>query len=380
MATVVIQTIKRKKGMSYKLNYRDPVTGEKKHYKTFKKKREANQVANDLRALLDMGEIPRLRQTKISPLTFKEVGESLKAEWQSRLATKELNQKTFDEYCIWLNVLYRTFGKKILCSIASEAIEKHRNLLAKEKSNVTANRYLSIIKKVFKHGIKVKAVRKDVSREIKLLSEKDHLRNRFLLPHELDEVIKATQFNRGKFYLPAMIYLGAEHGAAKQEVLSLKWGDINFDFNDGIGLIRFFRTKNTRERTELLMPRTRKALLDWKSHLDWKRHRINLAEEKVKSDHVFCRIDGTPLKRFDKAWKAAKEKAGIKDFHFHDLRHTFCSNLILSGSDLKDAKEMIGHANISMTDRYSHLTNAHKFFRQNQLAEYYISAPASPTT
>ena len=125
------------------------------------------------------------------------------------------------------------------------------------------------------------------------------------------------------------------------------------------------------------MPRTREALLSWKNHLEWKRHRINLTEEEVKSDHVFCRLDGTPLKRFDKAWRTTLKKADIKDFHFHDLRHTFCSNLILSGSDLKDAKDMIGHADISMTDRYSHLTNAHKFARQCQLAEYYTSASAS---
>ncbi len=186
--------------------------------------------------------------------------------------------------------------------------------------------------------------------------------------------------NRGKFYLPAIIYLGAEHGASKQEILSLKWEDINFDFKDGIGLIRFFRTKNTKERTELLMPRTREALINWKEHLEWKRHRISVSEEEIKSDHVFCRIDGTPLKRFDKAWHASLKIAGIKDFHFHDLRHTFCSNLILSGSDLKDAKDMIGHADLSMTDRYSHLTNAHKFARQGYLADYYMTQPAHQTT
>ena len=378
MATVVIQTHKRKKGMSYCVMYRDPLTGEKKHYKTFKKKREANQIANDLRTMLDVGEIPKPRQTKISALTFAEVGKSLKEEWQSRLNTKDLSQKTFDEYSIWLNVLNRTFGKKILCSITSKELKEHINNRSKEKSNVTANRTLSILRKVFEHGIKLKAVIRDNSKNVKFLSEKEHIRNKFLLPPQLDKLIEATQYNRGKFYLPAIIYLGAEHGASRQEILSLKWTDIDFNFK-GIGLIHFFRTKNGRERTETLMPRTRKSLLDWKEHLRWKRHRINLVDEEIKSDHVFCRIDGTPIKRFDSAWKASKEKGGIKDFHFHDLRHTFCSNLILSGSGLKDAKDMIGHSDISMTDRYSHLTNDHKFLRQTQLAEYYTSTHSSPT-
>ena len=173
--------------------------------------------------------------------------------------------------------------------------------------------------------------------------------------------------------MPSIIFLGAEHGASKQEVLSLEWSDIDFEFQD-IGLIRFFRTKNTRGRTEFLMPRTKKALLEWKAHLEWKRHRTKMT--RVKSDNVFCRIDGTPIKNFNKSWWACLKAAEIKDFHFHDLRHTFCSNLIMSGGDLKDAKEMIGHADISMTDRYSHLTNDHKHNKQRHLATYYESDPA----
>jgi site-specific recombinase XerD len=43
----------------------------------------------------------------------------------------------------------------------------------------------------------------------------------------------------------------------------------------------------------------------------------------------------------------------------------------LSGADLKEVKEMIGHADISMTDRYSHLTSQHKLKRQQQLAKHY---------
>lgn len=71
------------------------------------------------------------------------------------------------------------------------------------------------------------------------------------------------------------------------------------------------------------------------------------------------------------------KRAKIKDFHFHDLRHTLCSNLILAGAGLKGAKEMIGHADISMTDRYSHLTIQHKHLVQQKLAEHYVHAVTS---
>jgi site-specific recombinase XerD len=45
--------------------------------------------------------------------------------------------------------------------------------------------------------------------------------------------------------------------------------------------------------------------------------------------------------------------------------------LIISGAGIKDAKEMIGHKDISMTDRYSHLTNGRMLALQQQLATHY---------
>jgi site-specific recombinase XerD len=117
------------------------------------------------------------------------------------------------------------------------------------------------------------------------------------------------------------------------------------------------------------MPRTRKALLDWQAHIEWMRKRKRI--EPVDNVFVFCRLNGTPIKRFDKAWRNVLKIAGIDDFHYHDLRHTFCSNLILSGSDLKEVKDMIGHRDLSTTDRYSHLTAVHKKQNQERLAKHY---------
>jgi site-specific recombinase XerD len=101
------------------------------------------------------------------------------------------------------------------------------------------------------------------------------------------------------------------------------------------------------------------------------RHRKKM--EDYSSDLVFCRLDGTPIKRFDKAWREACKIAGFNGLHFHDLRHTFCSNLLLSGVDLKDVKEMIGHRDLSMTDRYSHLNISRKLLSQEKLARFYDS-------
>ena len=368
MATVTIQKRTRKNGIRYLVSYKDPTTGKKKYYKTFYKYREAQQAANDLRSILDSGQLPVTKRTKLNALSFNQVASSLEREWEIRRIRKELSSKTVQEYCIWLGIVGQTFGDELLCGISKEAIISYRDEITERLTNVTANKYLSIIKKVFSHGMSLNAVRYDPSAEIPYLSEKDHQRNRFLLPDGLEKLVEATQQIRAKFYLPAIIYLGAEHGAAKQEILDLEWAKIDFEFK-GTGLISLFRTKNKRERTEFLMPRTKKALLDWKAHLEHMRHRKKISD--IKSDHVFCRLDGTPIKCFNKAWWHTLKIAGITNFHFHDLRHTFCSNLILSGAGLKDAKEMIGHSDISMTDRYTHLTTQRHLQNQRHLAQHY---------
>lgn len=372
MATVFIQKRKRKNRNSYVVYFKDPVTIKLKYFKTFQRQKDAQDAANDLRTLIDTGKSLEIKKNKIKLnfLTFKEVSEQLKIEWGKRLENGDLRQKTFDEYLYMLNSLCKNFGKWLLGEITEENILDYRSNVASKLTNVTSNRNLFIIKQVFKIGAQIRAVLDDIAAPIRYLSEKEQERNKFLMPSELDRVVEASRKGRTKFYLPALIYLGAEHGASKQEALSLKWSDIDFEY-EGQGMIRLFRTKNTKERTEYLMPRTKEAMLEWRDHLERMRHKKKI--KGIKSNHVFCRLNGTPIKRFDKAWRCACKEAGIQDFHFHDLRHTFCSNLLLAGSDLKDVKEMIGHNDLSMTDRYSHLTLNYKRLKQTRLAEHYAN-------
>lgn len=85
------------------------------------------------------------------------------------------------------------------------------------------------------------------------------------------------------------------------------------------------------------------------------------SQRRLDTDYVFVNPDTgkryTDLKR---SFNSACRKAGIRDFHFHDLRHTFASHLVMSGADLKTVQELLGHKSLTMTLRYSHLSQAHK--------------------
>ena len=368
MATVFIQKRNGKRGPSYAVRYADPISGRKKHYQSFKRYKQAQSEVNDLRAILDSGKLPQRERRALNLLTFSEVAESLTSEWSLRLKRGELSKVTVEGYGILLRSICRDFGDRLLCKISQEEIEHFRDSEIEKKSVISANRFLTVMKFIFKHGLKIKATTENPARSIKLLSEREHERTRFLLPPEIEKLVQASKETRAKYYLPTAILLGAEHGASRQEVLGLRWSDINFEYGEK-GIIRFYRTKNKRQRTELLMPRTREALLEWKAHLERKREKM--VRKDIKCDFVFCRIDGRPIQDFKRAWWQALDIAGIKNFHFHDLRHTFCSNLILSGANLKEVKEMIGHSDIKMTDRYSHLTLDHRALVQSNLSNHY---------
>ncbi len=78
------------------------------------------------------------------------------------------------------------------------------------------------------------------------------------------------------------------------------------------------------------------------------------------SPWVFCKKNGERYGNIRKAFEGARKRAGIVDFRFHDLRHTFASHLVMAGVDLRTVQELLGHKSFEMTLRYAHLSPEHK--------------------
>lgn len=369
MATVIIEERTRAQGKSYILYYKDPLNGKRKYYKSCRRKQDAQMEAHRLRALIDMGKTSEIRNTtrKHRPMTFAEVGRLCEKDWAERITLGTLRPQSLEGYLIQLKMLNKVFGRRLMFEITAGDIREYRLAMVEGRSKVTANRRLFILKQVFKRAVAEGALQEDPAAGIKYMSEKEHERTRFVLPTDVDSLLAACEKTRAKHYMPVILLLAVEHAAAKQEILDLEWKHIDFEHD----LIQLHRQKNDMQRLQRLMPRTREALLTWKEHLECARKRRGIT--KIVSDRVFCQLDGRPKKGFKSAWDAVRKIAGVEDYHFHDNRHTYSTNLLMSGGTPRDIMEMVGHKDPAMTYRYTHVASIRVQQLQEQLATHYAN-------
>jgi len=129
-------------------------------------------------------------------------------------------------------------------------------------------------------------------------------------------------------------------GLRRCEILSLKWK--NVDFENRYLILEPEQTKNKKWH---VLPLNSAA---------WKVIENRLKEKAENCEYVFHR-NGKPIKSIRTAFESALKRAEIKDFRFHDLRHTFASRLVQKNIDLYVIKELLNHSDIQTTQRYAHL-------------------------
>lgn len=122
------------------------------------------------------------------------------------------------------------------------------------------------------------------------------------------------------------------------------------------GFILLEKTKNGKRR-EIPINNTLRAVLQG-------------ITRRLDIPYVFFNPDsGKPYTNARKSFDTAVTKAKIQDFHFHDLRHTFASQLIMSGQDITTVSRLLVHKSLTMTLRYSHLAPSHLVKAVNVLDE-----------
>jgi len=166
------------------------------------------------------------------------------------------------------------------------------------------------------------------------------LENKRLRYLEKEEIVRLLSCCDG--HLKDIIEFAINTGMRQGEIFNLKWDDIDLN----AGLIHLLKTKSGYAREVPMNENVRDVL------------------ERVKrprgAEYVFSSYQNKPFDNVKRSFKTALKKAGIENFRFHDLRHTFASHLVMKGVDLLTVKELLGHKTIEMTLRYSHLSGEHK--------------------
>jgi integrase len=234
MATVFIQRRAHKNGVRYAIRYKDPFTGKNKYLKTVDRKKDALEDARRLRESIENGNLPKegAKNRKYSPQSVKMIADKLEMHWEEKIRNNKLTRGTVDDgYKRYLKQVVRKFTRKdsselgnmLISEITTEQLMEYRHEEKEKWSAVKANRLFGVVKELFKLAKQEKAVAEDIAKDISHYNEGEHVRTAYLTPKQLDHLIDCAKENRFAPHLPAMIILGAEHGASRQELLDLKW-------------------------------------------------------------------------------------------------------------------------------------------------------------
>ena len=238
-----------------------------------------------------------------------------------------------------LKPLRKAFGLKRLDEITSLDIEKYRSERKRlNRADATVNRELQTLRHLFNKAIAWGKANSNPMRQVTLAKE-ENARLRFLTDDEEKKLLDACGD-----HLRAIVIAALNTGFRRGELLSLTWKDV--DFERGLVTVEAAYVKN-RERRSVPMNSQLRQVLE------------HLKRTGGDSPYVFLNSLGEAYKVVGSVFTDAVERAGIVDFHFHDLRHTFASRLVMAGVDLRTVQTLLGHKTISMTLRYSHLAPEH---------------------
>lgn len=297
--------------------------------------RDAETLLIQRRNDIKEGKQPEVK--RISNHTFKELAEQYKI-WAER-------QRSYRSKRGFINQLADAFGSLPLRRFNSMLVEQFQTeRTQKGNKAATVNRLVATLRHMFTKAVEWDMVEEQTLKRIRKakLLEENNRRLRYLSKEEC-----YTLINSCDNHLRPIVITALHTGMRKGEILNLKREE-NLDLKHGAyGFILLKDTKNG-ERREIPINKSLREALDG-------------LIPRLDVPYVFYDpATGKPYKDIKRSFNSACRRARIKDFHFHDLRHTFASHLVMEGQDITTVKELLGHKTLAMTMRYAHLSPSHK--------------------
>jgi integrase len=326
-----------KKGkVSWQIDYYDPQG--KRVMKCFPVKKEAEAYLGKAQAAKREGRYHDVFDVKKeTQVTFNEL--------VARYVENYRNQKCFSRLKYYLMEEYQAaFGERRLSEINYLDLETYRNKRratptrsGKARADATVNREMSTLRHMLNKAVEWGMLEiSPFARGSRLMLKENNHRLRFLTEGEIEALLNACAS-----HLKPIVETALLTGMRRGELLSLKWDQVRN------GFIYLYETKSGKSRQIPINDRLTEVL----KYVRLKNH--------LKSEYVFCDSQGNRFYEVKRSFASACRKAGIEAFRFHDMRHTFASQLVMRGASLKAVQELLGHADLKMTMRYAHLSQEH---------------------
>lgn len=315
-------------------------------YKSISDKRTAKRVVEEMRRELETHGQEILQTDK---LTFDALAERYaeakltKAEYSNGM--KVSGRRSLLPVLSALKPIKAHFGRKIIRSIKASDIENYRQLRLKTPTSngairkiASVNRELEILRAMLNFAVQNEWLIKNPFVLTKGVISKaaETERDRVLSFEEENRLLEVCAGRRA--HLKPVVICALDTAMRRGEIFKMRWQDVNLI--TGEIYIPQTNTKTEESRTVGMTPRLRSEL-----ELIWD------ASPKDQNSLVFGITDTIKT-----AWKTACELAEIRDFRFHDCRHTATTRMIASGSPHTEVMKITGHSQLKTFLRYLNIT------------------------
>ena len=286
-----------------------------------------------------------LNKKKGLEITFNELAEEYEAEFKHQPSYLSYKKRILER-------VKDAFGEKKLSQITYLDLERYRNKRRETETRrgmkptaSTLNKEVGVLTHMFNKAVQWDMIdRSPFDGKESLRDKENNGRLRYLSKAEISRLLAKCPK-----HLQEIVEVALHTGMRRGELFNLKWRDIAGRF------IYLTETKNDEPRQIPI----NKKLAEILKRIKLRQWRVGL-----QSEHVFTYRGNNISDTVKTAFGAAVKRAGILDFRFHDLRHTFASHYIMRGGSIGALQKILGHKSVNMTMRYAHLSNE---FARNEI-------------